>query len=100
VSDVPPSPLEWDPAYDSQRPWLLDWLNSRGPYAGRDTLLAPRPPLRPPFRVGPLPDLFRLTRQRAAGRAPYVGDPFHYEWWVARDELGRSIAGDTRIVRG
>lgn len=45
------------------------------------------------------PDLpmHTLTKEKAAGLAPYVGDPFMYVWYVATDELGRSVAGDAHI---
>lgn len=46
----------------------------------------------------PTPAPVVLTRRRCAGTAPYVGRPFHYEWWAARDEYGRCIAGDVRRV--
>lgn len=38
-----------------------------------------------------------LRKEKAAGLAPYVGDPFVYIWYVATDELGRSVAGDAKI---
>ncbi|MEU8023795.1 hypothetical protein AB0B88_16420 [Micromonospora haikouensis] len=103
---TPPPPLEWHPAYEGHRRRLLHWLNDGGPYRGRDTVLVPRPApavwqIEPDPRSidAALPRPFVLTRHRAAGPAPYVGDSFHYEWWVARDDLGRAIAGDTWIVR-
>lgn len=102
---VAAQPLEWHPAYDGN-PWLLDWLNDRGPFAGRDTIKVARPMSRrfPLIRsdalhpVDPIPEPFVLTRRRAWGRAPYVGEPFHYEWWVGEDQLRRRIAGETQIV--
>lgn len=107
TTTTPPPPLKWHPAYDGH-PRLLDWLNDRGPYAGRDSVKVPRR-TRPRmawtadpselWAADSTPWVFVLTRRKAVGRAPYVGDPFHYQWWVARDQLGRSIAGDAWIVR-
>lgn len=39
-----------------------------------------------------------LTRERCAGPAPYVGQPFVYVWPVGVDNLGRCIAGEAQIV--
>jgi hypothetical protein len=45
------------------------------------------------------PDLpvHTLTKEKAAGLAPYVGDPFMYVWYVATDGSGRSVGGDAHI---
>ena len=40
----------------------------------------------------------RMTKQRAYGLAPWVGRPFLNEWYVGTDELGRQVAGESRIV--
>lgn len=86
-------PLEWHPWYRNKTS-LLDWLNHRGRYADTN-------PLRIPVPVFALDgdDLevheIALTRHRAAGRAPYVGCPFHYTWTVGVDSLGRQIASDS-----
>jgi hypothetical protein len=99
----PPRPLYWHPWY-RDRTELLDWLNSSD-YSPRIIPIptAPRAvfwdiaeetyPTRPPSWTQ-----LRLTKQRAFGLAPYVGEPFGYAWYVASDELGRSIAGEARIV--
>jgi hypothetical protein len=39
-----------------------------------------------------------LTVRRAWWFAPYVGDPFIYEWPVAVDHLNRHVAGDAYSV--
>jgi hypothetical protein len=97
------SPLEWHPAYRSQT-WLLDWLEGRGPFSHLTTIRLPLvQPLKYSMAIEPTEDdvflrVMIMTRRRAWGRAPYVGDPFVYEWSVGIDELGRQIAGDSRIV--
>lgn len=102
VSTVP-APLEWHPAY-RDRTWLIDWLERRGEYADRQHM---RILFTRPLRVCDLeltePEeleatVMVLTRRRCFGLAPWVGDPFHYEWWVGEDNVGRCIAGDARIV--
>ena len=99
---APPAPLEWHPAYRDQT-WLLDWLEGRGGWPAHHIRLPIVPPLRfhaydpdAPITVEPVRDRI-LTKQRAWGAAPYVGRPFAYWWYFATDELGRSIAGDTRM---
>lgn len=102
-----PSPLEWHPYY-RDKTFLLDWLEGRGHLAGPEVRLPVTPPLSHLIRdIGkmtypaedfPLPQVRTLTKRKAAGLAPYVGRPFHYEWHVATDDLGRHIAGDSRIV--
>jgi hypothetical protein len=39
-----------------------------------------------------------VTRRKAFGPAPYVGEPFLYVWPVWMDDFGRHIAGDTERV--
>lgn len=96
----PPPPLEWHPAYRGTL-WLLDWLNGGGPFASMDEVLVPvyRPGLRAIMLSDPAepnPIIYhRMTRHKAAGPAPYVGDPFVYVWMVGVDELGRTIASDS-----
>lgn len=97
----PPPPGECHPAYQDMMSWLRDWLNGSPRY--------------PPDRVQvPFTQRLNLTltgssahepaisthiliKEKAAGLAPYVGDPFVYIWYVATDELGRSVAGDAKI---
>lgn len=45
----------------------------------------------------PSPPTFTMTRRTAYGLAPYVGRPFVYAWDLFEDELGRMVAGDSRI---
>jgi hypothetical protein len=88
----PPAPLEWHPAY-RDKTWLIDWLNSRdGIYF--------RVPIIPELSVNSLEQIKDheiLTKQQAAGPAPYVGDPFIYVWFFVTDNLNRSIAGESWI---
>jgi hypothetical protein len=96
----PPPPGECHPAYQD-KPWARDWLNGAA-FPGQHHLRIPvmtrlsfdltggsanEPSVRE--RV--------LTKEKAAGLAPYVGNPFMYVWYVATDELGRSVSGDTQI---
>jgi hypothetical protein len=108
MTERPPPPLEWHPWY-RDRTWLLDWLNGTGRWANDLTLRVPvLPSMRSLWRAAlagepepdpvPMPTTLTLTRYKAVGLAPYVGRPFVYRWYVARDELGREIAGESRIV--
>jgi hypothetical protein len=99
---APPAPLEWHPAYRDQT-WLLDWLEGRR--EGRTDII--KFPILPPMRIrdydrapDPVetPPTRTLTKRKAYGHAPYVGRPFVYRWWCAVDELGRGIAGESRIA--
>jgi hypothetical protein len=101
----PPPPLEWHPHYRDMT-WLLDWLHGQGPYAHMREIRISRPvdlaaasscPAEM-YPVEPPPEPIVITRHRAAGPAPYVGDPFHYEWPVGRDHLGRCVAGETNMI--
>jgi hypothetical protein len=101
VSAAPP-PLEWHPYYRDQT-WLLDWLDRRGRYADHEDLRLPVRLPRPSLiervdDIGPQLRTITMVRRRAVGAAPYVGRPFHYEWYVGVDDLGRCIAGESRIV--
>ena len=98
MSDVPP-PLEWHPWYRGKS-FLIDWLNNTEPQVVIPVLRSikavfdedPAPTAVPSFST------LTLTKQRAWGPAPWTGRPFHYEWNFATDALGRSIAGESRIV--
>lgn len=100
-SRQPPSPLEWHPAY-RDRTWLLDWLEGRHGLTNHQIVL----PIKPAPTIASYLDnpdglgngTVILTRHWAMGWAPYVGRPFVYMWFVAFDNLGRSIAGESRIV--
>lgn len=99
---VPPS--EWHPWY-RDRLWLAGWLLSEEHHA----IVVPVPPTMA-LRVREYqaaPDetdvttgeqRLVLTKHRAAGQAPYVGEPFVYAWTFATDQYGRSIATEARIV--
>lgn len=100
----PPAPLERHPYYEDQT-WLLDWLECPGRDANRivmDTSLGTSAHRwwldEPTDLIEALPDELIMTRRRAWAPAPYVGNPFHYEWYVGEDNLGRCIAGEARIV--
>lgn len=93
-------PLDWHPWY-RDKTWLLDWLEGsdqkpiqlavpRSMSAVWTDEIAPT--------TADMPSTLVLTKRRAWGAAPYVGTPFHYEWPVAVDNLGRQITGEVRIV--
>lgn len=97
----PPAPGECHPAYQDY-PWLRDWLNGAPGYSDSYRMkiaMVPRLSLDPIGGSASELDLpmHILTKEKAAGLAPYVGDPFMYVWYVATDELGRSVAGDAHI---
>jgi hypothetical protein len=95
----PPPPGECHPAYRDY-PWLRDWLNGAA-FPGQHHLripVMPRLGAMMPYRLNEPSVRERvLTKEKAAGLAPYVGDPFMYVWYVATDELGRSVSGDAQI---
>jgi hypothetical protein len=103
VGSAPPAPLEWHPWYRNKT-WLLDWLEHRGPYADLDVLRVPVPRRLSftldvaPSSTEPAMSIRVLTRRKACGPAPWTGRPFFYAWTVGTDDLGRHIAGDSRIV--
>lgn len=88
-----------DPFYED-RPWIQEWVTDPGPsYSSH--ILRIREPSSPAwmshvFDPDPQPVMtFReiiMYRHRCWGAAPYVGDPFHYEWWVGVDDVGRQVA--------
>lgn len=96
---TPPDALDWHPWY-RDKTWLLEWLESDD---FTDLAVPVRNVMRfrafdadAPITAGPREALLR--KQIAVGPAPYVGRPFLYEWNVATDQFGRSIAGESRIV--
>jgi hypothetical protein len=97
-----PWPNTCHPAYNGNAT-VRDWVNRRGPYADLHTLRLPvfhrlvYSLAAAPDPLDDAPAVNTLSRRRAVGRAPYVGRPFVYVWDVATDELGRHVAGDTRI---
>lgn len=104
TDDCPP-PLSWHPYYRGKT-WLIDWLNGNSSLPEWDIVLPVVQPLsarliaaEEEFPVGsPSVKVMRMSKQRAWGPAPWVGRPFHYEWFVGKDELGRMCAGESRIV--
>jgi hypothetical protein len=96
----PPPPGECHPAYQDKL-WVRDWLN--GAAFPRQTRMQipvmPRLSLDLTGGSANEPDLpvHTLIKEKAAGMAPYVGDPFMYVWYIATDELGRSVSGDAQI---
>ena len=97
----PLPPGECHPAYQDY-PWLRDWLN--GAAFPRQTRMQipvmPRLSAELPYRLAtnePSVRVHTLIKEKSAGLAPYVGDPFMYVWYVATDELGRSVSGDAQI---
>ena len=99
----PPRPLYWHPFY-RDRPNLIEWLDS--PRFDPLYVPLPRPICYADFRdldeqelIKPMElERLTLTKQKAAGPAPYVGEPFLYRWNVATDQYGRSVAGEAHIV--
>lgn len=92
----PQAPLTCHPWYEDKA-WSRSWLEGDDQHA----LRIPEPSTAAGILGGDasaIPDDLLLTKRRAWGPAPYVGQAFHYEWPVAVDSLGRQIAGDTRIV--
>jgi hypothetical protein len=53
-----------------------------------------------PTAISPKPMI--LSKHKAAGGAPFVGDPVlndaRYYWWVWADEAGRYITSDAELV--
>lgn len=100
--DCPP-PLWWHPYYRGNN-WLLDWLNGEGGFAEMTPIRLPITRRSSAAWLGTAApvdssfDVMTLTKQRAWGPAPWVGTPFHYEWYVGTDQLGRMVAGESRIV--
>lgn len=96
---APPIPLEWHPFY-GEHAGLLDWLNQPG--GSHAVMVARTEPMRitaidlDPMAADPEP--WMLSKRKAFGLAPYVGRPFVYAWQFATDQLGRAIAGESRIV--
>jgi hypothetical protein len=96
-----PAPGDWHPYYETHRAWLLNWLD----HESGQRLVIPVPrTFRLVFTDEPigLPEPVKttnLTRQRAWGLAPYVGEPFIYMWPCASDERGRWIAGSVVMQR-
>jgi len=97
---MPPAPLEWHPAYRRHTD-LLAWLDDPKGYPAVQVPFLEPPRVTADDPADPIKDtkirVHTLTKQRAQGLAPYVGRPFIYRWTVATDQVGRSIAGESRI---
>lgn len=91
-----PAPLECHPAYLDRREWLVDWLDN--PLSGDAVQIPSFDDFAAATDTYVSVKAITMTRKLAAGPAPYVGPPFRYEWWVGVDELGRCVAGDSRVV--
>lgn len=96
----PPAPDTCHPAYTNQAHAIRNHL-----HRSAVTVVSPDPIATITYPEGsdkPLTGLATarhlLTVQRCAGPAPFVGDPFWYEWKVAVDVLDRHVAGPTEIV--
>lgn len=98
VPAVPALPGEVHPAY-ADNAIVTDWVNGLRHSDEYTLRMAVHEKLL--FGLDP-PDVtrviarrvMRLDRYRCRGRAPYVGQPFVYCWWVAVDSLGRMAAGE------
>ena len=98
----PPDPLTWHPAYRTHHLDLLAWLND--PRSGRTIKL----PARKTFSLferrepGLNPDGYltehELTKFEVCAPAPYVGELALYTLTIAIDEVGRTIAGELRLI--
>lgn len=98
MNATPLPPGMQDPWYDDKL-WIRDWLAREDEHTLR--LPAPETAAGDAWARSVLDDLrdaVLVTKHRAAGPAPYVGVPFHYEWTIGIDTHGRQIAGDTRII--
>ncbi|HEX5494188.1 MAG TPA: hypothetical protein VFX70_06390, partial [Mycobacteriales bacterium] len=100
-----PKPGRCHPYY-AQNGAVLDWINGLT-FEDSHVLCVPKPPpslarlitetnfdTEPPTASQ---DVITLTRSYCAGLAPYVGRPFVYRWAVAKDGLGRTVAGEMHI---
>lgn len=103
ASDACPPPLTGHPYYQG-RQIITDWLNGTSSLPEWDIMI-PKPRRMDlaafdaesePIAIGM--DVLTMTKQRAWGGAPWTGRPFHYEWYVGTDNLGRRVAGESRIV--
>jgi hypothetical protein len=98
----PPAPLEWHPAYRDHADALLPYVNGHGPDVIQWPINRPMTIDDQTYPTSPAPQPLTLTRQKAAGPAPFIGDARYetgwYEWWVATDTLGRAIAGESRLI--
>lgn len=91
-----PTPGEFHPYYERYRTLITSWLNDRGYSRWLEIPIIPS--LHQLLTENPEPEVscrrHTLTRRRCRAPAPYVGDPFVYEWRAGVDELGRTVASD------
>lgn len=101
MAKQPPPPGEVHPAY-ANNAGIQEWVERTGPLAERHRVQVP---ISRPVNLRSIEDDVSalltsdghtLTIGTAWGLAPYVGDPFVYEWRVGTDELGRSVASQPR----
>lgn len=104
IADGVPAPLECHPYYRDRHPLIKDWLDGKN-FGGYSLQLPVAPVVRsiidpgpPPWELSSSRDRVTLRKQRAAGLAPYVGDPFVYTWNVAVDDYGRMACGESSIT--
>jgi hypothetical protein len=97
-----PMPGTCHPAWAHREDMIRSWLDGTLGYGSHYELLIPKQmPVRlrdfnePPSPTYSMPEPFRFRRQRCCAPAPYVGDPFVYEWDAATDQYGRTVAGLT-----
>jgi hypothetical protein len=99
MSDEPcvPMPNTAHPYYEDVRDVIARWLDT----GAGTTVCVPAPPT--PFAIDDISTIapsagpIALHRKKAWAFAPYVGEPFVYAWFVAEDDLGRTVAGDAQI---
>lgn len=83
------------PMPDTAHPDLVDVAPTVRPYLEeRPARMAVRYATNEDTRV----DVRVLTISRAAGPAPWTVAPYRYEWQVATDDAGRTIAGPAYLV--
>lgn len=94
MEPVPP-PGEWHPWY-ADKPWLMQWLNNPQSMYYR-VPIAPVPRLS--FVPSVYPDIRELilTKRQAWTWAPWAECPYIYAYYVASDQYGRLIAGDSWV---
>jgi hypothetical protein len=94
--DTPMHPGYVDPFYED-RPYVQEWVTEPGPNFSQTALRIPLIHVPSALYVESLsPQLsfqeIVMYRHRCWGPAPYVGEPFHYEWWVGVDDQSRQVA--------
>ena len=97
-----PAPGTWDPAYEALRPFLEAWLSEEAERTGSTQVVYEDDPT---TVVGNIEDwdMRHVSVPRVVHRfklvapAPYVGRPFVYVWYCAKDDLGRVMCGEAFI---